>query len=413
MNKSFSFSFKYRPTHTSILYYTRYTSHNINILHIHAHHYMLHVYISQTRLLNVNIHTFLHFFRLLSFCMRPLDGKMIWLHLYLLHFLLFFFLLILFLYFTSYICRYAHLKPLVVIYEHEPVNPCVPNPCGANALCNERNGVGSCSCMKDYFGDPYLGCRPECVQNSDCPYDKACFNMRCENPCACIGTCDANAECSVINHAPVCHCNAGYTGDAFQNCYPIPDNSKQIRLPSRTSLTSNTNRNDFPTFLLRLRSSNQKAYLPLPPDNPCVPSPCGAYSDCHVIQGHPVCSCLAQYFGSPPHCRPECTVSSECPADRSCINQQCVDPCPGVCGINAMCRAVNHNPICSCMYGFVGDPFVQCVQPSKSSSSSSSSSLSLDLVIYRFSFALQLNRSARNQSIHVFRLRAVRIHCVA
>lgn len=250
----------------------------------------------------------------------------------------------------------------VVVHQHEPINPCVPNPCGANALCNERNGVGSCVCMKNYFGDPYLGCRPECVQNSDCPFDKACFNMRCENPCACIGTCDVNAECSVINHSPVCHCRAGHTGNPFQNCYPIPTNSKRneeknIQKSYKAFATNRVNCSF--DFIL-------KAYLPLPPENPCVPSPCGSYSDCHVVQGHPVCSCLSQYYGSPPNCRPECTISSECAPDKSCINQQCVDPCPGVCGINAMCRAVNHNPICSCMYGYVGDPFVRCVpQPSK------------------------------------------------
>lgn len=155
-----------------------------------------------------------------------------------------------------------------------------------------------------------------------------------------------------------------------------------------------------------------KAYLPLPPENPCIPSPCGPYSDCHVVQEHPVCSCVAQYFGSPPNCRPECTVNSECPADKSCINQRCVDPCPGVCGINAMCRTVNHNPICSCMYNYVGDPFSRCVpQPSKCRRSchvhaSAPSSMFLFLL-------LQLNPFATNQLIRVRHHRAVRIRCVA
>lgn len=149
----------------------------------------------------------------------------------------------LFYFFSSFYCTSNGKLFLVVVHQHEPVDPCVPNPCGANALCNERNGVGSCICMKDYFGDPYLGCRPECVQNSDCPFDKACFNMRCENPCACIGTCDVYAECSVINHSPVCHCLPGYTGNPFQNCHPVPANSKRNRTVRQNS--SFTNRTDF------------------------------------------------------------------------------------------------------------------------------------------------------------------------
>lgn len=108
------------------------------------------------------------------------------------------------------------------------------------------------------------------------------------------------------------------------------------------------------------------AYLPIPVDNPCIPSPCGLYSDCRLVQNRAVCSCIPNYYGAPPNCRPECTISSECPGDKSCVNQRCIDPCPGVCGLHALCRTVNHNPICSCMTGYTGDPFTQCVpQPSK------------------------------------------------
>lgn len=53
-------------------------------------------------------------------------------------------------------------------------------------------------------------------------------------------------------------------------------------------------------------------------------------------------------------------ISSECSRDKTCVNQRCVDPCPGTCGVNARCRVVNHNPICSCNSGYFGDPFSQC-----------------------------------------------------
>lgn len=74
----------------------------------------------------------------------------------------------------------------------DEINPCSPSPCGANAVCKERNGVGSCLCLAEYFGDPYTGCRPECVQNSECDRTKACINNRCKDPCP--GVCGINAS---------------------------------------------------------------------------------------------------------------------------------------------------------------------------------------------------------------------------
>jgi hypothetical protein len=96
------------------------------------------------------------------------------------------------------------------------------------------------------------------------------------------------------------------------------------------------------------------------PQNPCNPSPCGPNSQCREINGQAVCSCLTGYVGSPPTCRPECVSSSDCALNRACINQKCVDPCPGTCGINGLCQVVNHNPICTCPPRYTGDPFTQC-----------------------------------------------------
>jgi hypothetical protein len=187
----------------------------------------------------------------------------------------------------------------------EPVvtDPCNPSPCGSNAQCN--NGV--CSCLPEYQGDPYRGCRPECVLNTDCPRDRACVRNKCIDPCP--GTCGQNAECNIYNHIPICTCIQGYTGNAFVLC-------TQIVVPV--------------------------------PQNPCSPSPCGPNSQCREINGQAVCSCIPGYIGSPPTCRPECVSSSECALNQACVNQKCIDPCPGTCGIGAKCQVVNHNPICSC-----------------------------------------------------------------
>lgn len=241
----------------------------------------------------------------------------------------------------------------VVIYD-EIRAPCNPSPCGYNAVCKERNGAGSCTCMKDYFGDPYVNCRPECVQNSDCPYDKSCINTKCVNPC--VGTCGQHAECRVIHHLPICSCHPSYTGNPSQGCREIPP-----------IIYEETHR-------------------------PCQPSPCGPYSVCRVVNDRAVCSCQPNYFGAPPSCKPECVVSSECAHNRACVNQRCVDPCPGTCGYNAQCRVTNHNPICSCNPGFTGDPFNQCFRE-QSKIRKKSNDILIQFNEIHFAFVISRSRS--------------------
>lgn len=89
----------------------------------------------------------------------------------------------------------------------------------------------------------------------------------------------------------------------------------------------------------------------------CSPSPCGPNAICK--NGN--CECLPEYIGNPYEaCRPECILNSECPRDKTCLKNKCKDPCPGTCGQNAVCDVVNHIPVCSCIPGYIGDPFVSC-----------------------------------------------------
>lgn len=97
-----------------------------------------------------------------------------------------------------------------------------------------------------------------------------------------------------------------------------------------------------------------------PSVNPCAPSPCGPYSECRDINGQASCACLSTYMGTPPNCRPECLINSECLSNRACIQKKCRNPCDGVCGVGAVCNVINHTPTCSCPNGFTGDSFVQC-----------------------------------------------------
>jgi hypothetical protein len=204
--------------------------------------------------------------------------------------------------------------------QEDPINICDTSPCGFNAECFERNGVGSCQCIKEHFGDPYVGCRPECVASSECLLNQACVNNKCINPC--LGVCGVNSECKVINHVPSCNCIQGYQGNAFDTCVKFEE-------PPATQ------RND----------------------NPCHPSPCGPNAQCKVINNNqPVCSCDANFIGSPPNCRPECTVSTECADNLACIDLHCKSPCvDGICGHMAECTVQKHRPLCKCRPGTNGN----------------------------------------------------------
>jgi len=98
----------------------------------------------------------------------------------------------------------------------------------------------------------------------------------------------------------------------------------------------------------------------LPETNPCSPSPCGPNSKCRDVNGLAVCTCLSNFIGSPPNCRAECVLNSQCSPDLACINQKCISPCPDPCGINTQCKVINHSPICICNLGYTGDPFTRC-----------------------------------------------------
>lgn len=100
--------------------------------------------------------------------------------------------------------------------------------------------------------------------------------------------------------------------------------------------------------------------------NPCEPNPCGPNSSCRVINDLPACTCLKDYIGRAPNCRPECTINSECSSNMSCQKNRCVNPCRGSCGPFTLCRVVSHNPVCTCQQNYIGDPFSGCsLAPSK------------------------------------------------
>lgn len=175
-----------------------------------------------------------------------------------------------------------------------------------------------CTCLPGYFGAP-PNCRPECVFDADCPSTEVCLQQTCKDPCS--NVCGVNAQCETRNHVVLCSCLQGFTGDAFSQCTPIPP-------PVENVVTE---------------------------EEECD---CGYNALCNA-QGY--CECSPGYFGNPlVECRPECVINNDCPQTKACMNQKCEDPCAGSCGVNALCRVINHMAQCYCPDGFTGNPFSSC-----------------------------------------------------
>lgn len=219
---------------------------------------------------------------------------------------------------NSYLFLYFTAKPIL----KEETTLCNPNPCGVNSECFVKGNSYSCKCIRDYIGNPFEECRPECVENSQCLANKACINSKCLDPCA-TSPCGIDSECYVNNHIPVCVCIKGYTGDAFKQC---------------TGITVR--------------------------ENDCDGNICGPNAQCKIVNGRGICECLSGFFGDPYNigCKPECVISSDCPKNKLCLKSKCVDPCEDgrLCGYGARCTTVSHNPICSCPPSTEGNPFIEC-----------------------------------------------------
>lgn len=143
-------------------------------------------------------------------------------------------------------------------------------------------------------------------------------------------------------------------GDPFSRCYTITGNNLNIFIKLFNFIKK------YSISICWISLFSAPVVVPSVERDPCVPSPCGPNSVCRNLNGIPSCSCQPNYEGSPPNCRPECTINEDCSSNLACINQKCKDPCPGSCGINANCQVIQHLAICTCIEGFTGNAFTQC-----------------------------------------------------
>lgn len=235
------------------------------------------------------------------------------------------------------------------------MEPCA-KACGLKAECTVRDKRAICTCPTDLTGNPFIECvsipgriisGKKCVTNSDCDRSLTCINDTCL--AVCPSNCGINANCTLINHDPICHCPPGTTGDPFKICKEIGTECKKDDECSEKNM-------------LCIKGNCIDACL----------RACGMRAECgiNVDNRNPYCSCPSGYTGNPFEvCYPiteknttdlKCVDNIDCVSSLKCVNEKCIDVCPSDCGINAKCTMIDHAPVCNCPPDTTGNPFINC-----------------------------------------------------
>lgn len=100
------------------------------------------------------------------------------------------------------------------------LNPCASTSCGRNAECTVQTHIAQCRCPPGTQGNPQISCiAGVCQYNEDCADHEACdrLNRVCRPVCE-EDTCATTATCVGRQHQPKCTCPPGTTGNPFQEC---------------------------------------------------------------------------------------------------------------------------------------------------------------------------------------------------
>ena len=112
------------------------------------------------------------------------------------------------------------------------VDPCIGR-CGRGAVCSVVDHSPFCSCPARTTGDARSECKTlQCVENNDCDSGKSCVKNQCVDVCRLDGVCGGNAQCTTINHTPLCSCAPGHTGDPTVGCTRIQQCAVQNDCPN-------------------------------------------------------------------------------------------------------------------------------------------------------------------------------------
>ncbi|CAG2101907.1 unnamed protein product, partial [Medioppia subpectinata] len=312
-------------------------------------------------------------------------------------------------------CRHDdHCTPDETCYNRLCRNPCeYANACGINADCSPNAHRPVCSCHSGFIGDPHVECRPlqdvrECVLDIDCGnrlvcensrciigcrdsqgcgLEESCINGICQNPCSLYGGCGRNAVCKPFNHTSICSCPSGLKGNPNVVCTEAPPQCLKDSECVLGQICENTQ--CISGCRLDNNCHEDRACIHGICQNPCLlPDSCGVNANCQPFNHRPRCECINNYRGNPfvkcepipddyceqdsacalgkicevNRCIDGCRNDANCRFEESCIAKKCQNPCNlfGACGVNAVCKPLNHDRVCTCIPDFTGDPKALC-----------------------------------------------------
>jgi len=189
-----------------------------------------------------------------------------------------------------------------------------------------------------------IGCR----SNSDCSGSESCIGQRCTDSCS-EGSCGPNSICRVVNHQPTCRCPSGM----IPNPTPLVG---CVREP--TVCTANRDCGDGLSCdggtCRPICSTNKNCFSNEICDKGLCKPICRQDGDCRSGE---ICEGLTCMVG--------CRSDTSCPNEHSCAGNKCVSPCsvPGACGTNSICSVRNHEAVCRCEEGLIGNPASGCKAP--------------------------------------------------
>lgn len=233
------------------------------------------------------------------------------------------------------------------------INPCLldKNKCGSNSECYVRQPhTPECRCLNGYRGNPLTGCKAiECLSDNDCSDDKLCSNERCIPACLSEShKCAARANCIARDHQAQCKCNPGMIGNPYISC--DPEKKFECEIDSDCQLPTHGCLSGFCKDLcLELHPCNTPAKCQVIPSSPIRTMIC-ICPDGYISSGSGSCKQIDSKIIA------GCIADSDCPPERSCVNNLCRDPCN--CGPNAECRIKEHKPVNILFYFFIKFEFV-------------------------------------------------------
>lgn len=231
------------------------------------------------------------------------------------------------------------------------LNPCTKlHPCASSAKCKVVDSLPVrtmvCEChdsVPDINGEckkiPKI--KTGCDNDDECNDAEACISGVCKSPC----NCGVGARCHTYKHRSTCSCIEGYEGNPSILCQAIGCRSNS-------------------------ECDSDKACVFGQCVNLCLEkNPCARNANCFMRTHEQECRCAEGFRGNPlVECRAiECMSNNDCPNDKRCLNEQCVNPCiyENNCALKAECIPQDHKSLCKCLPGFIGNPYVNCAPEPK------------------------------------------------